>query len=59
MENNPVISAKEVAEITGRSLSSAYALLQTLNKELAEKGYITLHGKTSRQYFYERLGLNA
>lgn len=30
-----------------------------LNKELAEKGYITLHGKTSRQYFYERLGLNA
>lgn len=53
----PVITAKEVAEITGRSMSSAYTLVARLNDELQKKGYITLHGKTSRKYFYERLGL--
>jgi hypothetical protein len=54
---NPVITAKEVADILHCSKSKAYGLIKRLNIELQQKGKITLHGATSRKYFKERLYL--
>ncbi len=49
------IGAKEVADILGVSESKGYAIIRGLNKELKEKGFITVQGKVSRTFFSERL----
>ena len=48
------IGAKEVAEILGVSDGKAYSVIWELNKELKERGYITVQGKVSRVFFQER-----
>jgi predicted transcriptional regulator of viral defense system len=48
------ISADEIKEIIGVSKSKAYNLVQELNAELKEKGYLTVPGRVSRKYFEER-----
>ncbi len=55
MENKRFLNAKDVAEYLGVSESKAYKIIQTLNKELKEKGYITIAGKISSAYFLERV----
>ena len=47
--------ADEVARELEVSKSYAYKLIQQLNSELQEKGYITIAGRVNRQYFRERL----
>ena len=47
--------ADEVAQELEVSKSYAYKLIQQLNGELQEKGYITIAGRVNRQYFRERL----
>ena len=47
--------ADEVARELEVSKSYAYKLIQQLNGELQEKGYITITGRVNRQYFRERL----
>ena len=47
--------ADEVARELEVSKSYAYKLIQQLNGELQEKGYITIAGRVNRQYFMERL----
>lgn len=37
------------------SKSYAYKLIQRLNAELREKGYLTISGRVSRRYFTEKL----
>ena len=49
------IGAKEVAGILGVSESKAYGIIRELNKELKERGFITVTGKVSRTFFSERL----
>lgn len=49
------IGAKEVAEILGVSESKAYSVIRELNKELKERGFITVTGKVSRVFFQERV----
>ena len=49
------IGAKEVAEILGVSEGKAYSVIRDLNKELKERGYITVTGKVSRVFFSERV----
>lgn len=44
----------EVSEILGVSKSSAYKVMKSLNNELKSKGFRTLSGKVSRQYFNEK-----
>ncbi|WP_034602490.1 helix-turn-helix domain-containing protein [Clostridiisalibacter paucivorans] len=44
-------NAEDVANILDVSLSSAYRIMKRLNKELEEKGFITVAGKISRKYF--------
>ncbi len=47
--------ADEVGRELEVSKSYAYKLIQQLNSELQEKGYITIAGRVNRQYFRERL----
>ena len=44
----------EVAEILGISKSYAYKIVQRLNEELKEKGFITISGRVNKQYFLEK-----
>lgn len=48
------ISADEIKGIVGISKSKAYSLIQELNSELKEKGYLTVTGRVGRKYFEER-----
>ena len=57
--DNRFMRAEEVADVLGISVSFAYKIVRKLNAELKEKGFITVAGKISRQYFNERLyGMN-
>lgn len=56
---SPLMTAKEVAELTQSSDRTGYRIVKTLNRELEEKGYLTITGKVSRRYFYERTGLES
>ncbi|MCH5264082.1 MAG: LysR family transcriptional regulator [Lachnospiraceae bacterium] len=47
--------ADEVARELEVSKSYAYKLIQQLNAELENKGFITISGRVNRQYFRERL----
>lgn len=44
----------DVAQELGVSRSYAYKLIQRLNAELREKGYLTISGRVSRKYFTEK-----
>ena len=57
--NEIFIKATEVAEIMDVSRAYAYRIINRLNGELEKEGYLTLSGKTNRQYFYERIGIEA
>ncbi len=58
MEEKRFLNAQDVAEYLEVSISMAYKLIQQLNRELKEQGYITIAGKVSRVYFEERTGAN-
>lgn len=47
--------APEVAKLMGISLPKAYKIIQTLNRELASQGYITVAGRVSRKYLESKL----
>lgn len=60
MSNCVFIHADEVAIALGVSKAYAYKVVRDLNKELKEKGFITIAGKVNRIYFEERIyGLRA
>ena len=44
----------EVAEELGVSKSYAYKIVQKLNAELKEQGFLTISGRVNKQYFMER-----
>ena len=52
---NRFMKAEEVVKELGVSVSYAYKLIRMLNEELEAKGFITVSGRVSRQYFHERL----
>ena len=54
---NGFIRAKEVGELLQCSECMAYKIIARLNKELQEKGYITISGRISKSYLYERMGI--
>ena len=53
-ENKLYITANELSSILQVSQGHAYKLIRKLNKELEEKGYITIAGKLPRKYVDER-----
>lgn len=51
---NMYYSAEEVAELLRISKGKSYAIIRDLNKELEQKGFITISGKVPRKYLEER-----
>jgi len=45
----------DVAKELGISKSYAYKIVQKLNAELREKGYLTISGRVNQRYFMEKL----
>ena len=54
MESTSVMRVDEVAQELGISKSYAYKIVQKLNVELKEKGFMTISGRVNKQYFMER-----
>ena len=54
-KNNTFLDAQAIVELTGMSEAYAYKLIKQLNDELQEKGFITIRGRISKQYFEERV----
>lgn len=54
--NMKMLNADEVKDILRISKPKAYVIIKQLNKELNEKGYLTIAGKIMEDYLYERLG---
>jgi Mn-dependent DtxR family transcriptional regulator len=48
------ITAGEVADELGVSKPFAYRLVREMNAQLREKGYMTVAGRVSRQYYEEK-----
>lgn len=60
MGNKYLMRADEIAEELGVSKPYVYKLMQKLNKELAEKGFLVINGRVSRKYFEEQIyGMSA
>lgn len=55
MTDKTFMRADEVAEELDVSKAYAYKIIRQLNDELSAKGFITIAGRVSRQYFSERL----
>ena len=55
MSNNTFMKVEEVAEILGISKSYAYKIVQKLNDELKEKGFLTISGRVNKKYFMARV----
>ena len=54
MENVSFMRVDEVAKELGIPKSYAYKIVQKLNAESAEKGYMVISGRVNKQYFTER-----
>lgn len=52
---NRFMRAKEVGELLQCSECMAYKVIAKLNKELQDKGYITISGRISKDYLCERM----
>lgn len=48
------LTAEDLMEILQISQSSAYRLINKLNKELEDQGKITIRGRVSKRYFEEK-----
>ena len=51
-----MLNADEVKDILRVSKPKAYVIIKQLNKELNDKGYLTIAGKIMEDYLYERRG---
>lgn len=54
MESTSFMRVDQVAQELGISKSYAYKIVQKLNAELKEKGFMTISGRVNKQYFMER-----
>ena len=50
-DNRSVLRCGDVMEILGVSDGKAYKIIRQLNKELEAKGFHTITGRVSRQYY--------
>lgn len=55
MADTIFIKADEVATTLGISKAQAYRLIRSWSKDLKEKGFTTMQGRVSRQYFKEQV----
>ena len=54
MKGTSFMKVDEVAKELGVSKSYAYKIVQKLNAELKEKGFMTISGRVNKQYCMER-----
>lgn len=50
-----LITAQEVSELLGISISMAYKVIRGYNTELAKMGKLTIRGKINRKYLLKKL----
>lgn len=50
-----MLTAQEVADILGVTLSMAYKIIKNCNNELAAKGKLTIAGRVNRRYLMEKI----
>ena len=55
MENKRFLTAQDVMEMLGVSLSYSYKLIRRLNAEREADGFVTIKGRVSTQYFMKRI----
>lgn len=55
MKERTFMTADEVAEELCVSKAHAYKIMQGLNAELKNLGYITISGRINRRYFMEKV----
>ena len=55
MANRVFIRAEELARELEVSKATAYKLIRRWNEELRAKGYATVNGRVSRQYYKEHM----
>lgn len=53
MESTSFMRVDEVAQELGISKSYAYKIVQKLNAELKEKGFMTISGRVNKRYFID------
>ena len=53
--SNTFMRVNDVANELKVSTSYAYKVIKSLNKQLREKGYMTIAGRVSRKYFLEKM----
>lgn len=58
MNENNFMRVDDVAKELGISKSYAYKIVQKLNAELRNLGYLTISGRINRKYFMEKLCYN-
>lgn len=54
MTKNTFMRVEDVANELGVSKSYAYKIVQKLNAELKQIGFLTVSGRVNRQYFLEK-----
>lgn len=59
MENNAFMSVDDVAVELDISKSYAYKIVQKMNAELRNMGYLTIAGRVNRKYFMEKVCYDA
>lgn len=52
------MNADEVAKEMNVSKAYAYRIIQRLNKEMQDMGYITVAGKVNRKFFMKKVNYN-
>ncbi|HIR02983.1 MAG TPA: helix-turn-helix domain-containing protein [Candidatus Scatovicinus merdipullorum] len=57
VSNKLILSASDVMKILNVSRSTAYRIIRSLNHELDNAGKITVAGKISAKYFFEKMYL--
>ena len=57
-QSSHFMHAREVAEALEISVAHAYKIARELNKELSKENYLTISGKVSRDFFYEKIYVN-
>jgi len=55
MAERVFIRAEEIAEELGVSKATAYRMIREWNDQLKAKGYTTVTGRVSRQYYREQV----
>lgn len=53
MENKRFLTAQDVMEMLGVSLSYSYKLIRRLNAEFEADGFVTIKGRVKYTVFYE------